>query len=278
VCLYQCECVWFFDLEFFSRYSALVDFFSGSVIRVGFHTLSLSSRGRLLTHRVYWNPYRHAKDNFLALVQVVGIKADVDPPRLEQMSSQEEKEGLDWLAGQGLEPGRYVVFSPHADTVQRLKAYPMEQWLILADLLYNRTGLHLVCVGSKRDPQWDLMPPITKDHFHNLSGKTSLTTLMVILKNAASMVGVDSGVAHLAAAYDLPELILFGPESPKLYGPINRQAQVLFQGLHCSPCLNLLEGKQSDCQNNVCINQWQARDVADQLLDLMKKQPEELDA
>lgn len=256
----------FLDLEFFSRYSALMNFCSGAKTRVGFHTLSLSSRGRLLTHRVYWNPYRHALENFLSQGEMVGICPTERHLELRPLSPEAEKEGLNFLREEGLSPGRYIVCSPSADTLKALKSYPAQQWLKLAHHLHQRSGLHVICVGSKAAPAWDPLPLETQPHLHNLSGRTRFSTLLVVLQHAAHVVSVDSGVAHLAAALRVPTLVLFGPESPHLYGPLNPRGEILYANLHCSPCVNLLQGKLCDCRDNVCVNRWSPQEIAERVL------------
>ncbi len=260
----------FLDAEFFSRYSALMSVGSGASVRVGFHTLSLAMRGRLLTHRVYWNPYRHAAENFLALGAAVGIQREKLVLELRDFSSAEEANGMAWLRQQEISD-RYVVCNPHGNTLRHLNAYPTTQWLALAERLQTRLGCQIVFIGSKVDPDWDVKLDHPRAYLHNLSGRTNLTTMMVILKHAQGIVSVDSGVAHLAAVFQTPTLTLFGPDTPRLYGPLNPKGETMYAGLHCSPCANLLEGKKSDCEDNVCINRWSAEEVCEKMVGLLKQ-------
>jgi len=261
----------FLDLEFFSRFAVLMNWWSGARNRVGFHTLSLSSRGRLLTHRIYWNPYKHAMDNFLALGGGIGIAPKDKQLELKDFQSDEEEKGIAWLRQEGLSQGGYLICSPHADTMRTLKSYPTQQWLQLTKLLNEKTGKSIVFVGSKMDPNWDLKLSDKRPYQHNLSGKTPLVTLMVLLKNAAGIISVDSGVAHLSALFKVPMLTLFGPETPLLYGPLNPRGHIVDPQLHCSPCLNLLEGKMSDCQNNVCINKWLPEQLCERMIGILSE-------
>ena len=127
----------------------------------------------------------------------------------------------------------------------------------------------MVIVGSKVYPEWDLVPAPSDSRFHNLSGRTNLLALMAVLGKAACVITVDSGVAHLAAAFEVPALTFFGPDPPVVFGPVNPRGEILFKDLHCSPCVNLLEGKKSDCQDNVCIRTWSPEEVCDRAIQLM---------
>ena len=258
----------FFDLEFFSRFSALMNFGSGAVTRVGFHTLSLNRRGHLLTHRVYWNSNRHAAQNFLALGCSVGLASEEPQLELWPLSPAEEKKGFEYLRQRGI-PRRYIVFSPQGNTVPELNAYPKERWLEVAGMLFKSTDFHVLCVGSKKDSFWNKQESLFNGRFHNLVGSTDFLTLMVVLKNASCLLSVDSGLSHLAAVFQVPTVTFFGPDTPVIYSPINPRGQILYANPHCSPCINVLEGKRSDCKDNVCINRWSADGVFEKLTALL---------
>ena len=256
----------FVDLESYSRYTVLLNFCSGATVRVGFHTVSLPARGRLLTHRAYWNPYRHVIDNYAALGGILGTPPATRTLELRSLKSGENQKGLVWLKRTGLQPYHYILFTPLSDSVRELNAYPEQGWLALADALHEQTKLPVVILGAKPDPRWTLSIR-TRPHLHNLTGKTSLTALMVIVKHAAYLVSVDTGIAHLAAVFHVPALTLFGPDTPTLYEPINPAGQISYAGLHCSPCVNLLEGKRSDCYDNVCMNQWTPHQLCERVVE-----------
>jgi ADP-heptose:LPS heptosyltransferase len=52
-----------------------------------------------------------------------------------------------------------------------------------------------------------------------LAGRTDLEQLCALVAGAALVVSGDTGVAHLAAAFGIPSVTLFGPVGPELWGP-----------------------------------------------------------
>ncbi|WP_043634205.1 glycosyltransferase family 9 protein [Nonomuraea candida] len=52
-----------------------------------------------------------------------------------------------------------------------------------------------------------------------LAGRTTLDELIALVHGAALVVSGDTGVAHLASAYERPSVVLFGPASPRIWGP-----------------------------------------------------------
>jgi hypothetical protein len=53
----------------------------------------------------------------------------------------------------------------------------------------------------------------------NLAGATDVLALAALVSDARLVVSGDTGVAHLATAYERPSVVLFGPTSPARWGP-----------------------------------------------------------
>ncbi len=52
-----------------------------------------------------------------------------------------------------------------------------------------------------------------------LAGRTTLSQLAALVAEAALLICGDTGIAHLATAYGTPSVVLFGPVSPRHWGP-----------------------------------------------------------
>lgn len=64
----------------------------------------------------------------------------------------------------------------------------------------------------------------------------SVEALVPILAAAAAVVTVDTGLGHLAAAYGLPTLGLYGPTNPGLTGLVGANVAELVAHRPCAPC------------------------------------------
>jgi ADP-heptose:LPS heptosyltransferase len=53
-----------------------------------------------------------------------------------------------------------------------------------------------------------------------LAGLTDLEGLARVVAGAGRVVCGDTGIAHLATAFGIPSLLLFGPTSPAEWGPL----------------------------------------------------------
>jgi len=70
----------------------------------------------------------------------------------------------------------------------------------------------------------------------DLGGRTSLPQLAALVAAAGRVICGDTGVAHLASAYRIPSLVLFGPVSPAEWGPPRRpQHRALWAGRRGDP-------------------------------------------
>jgi ADP-heptose:LPS heptosyltransferase len=67
------------------------------------------------------------------------------------------------------------------------------------------------------------------------------------------MVTNDSGPAHFSALLRLPTLVLFGPETPRLYSPMGDRHKDLYSNFACSPCVSVYNGKKSPCHESRCL-------------------------
>jgi ADP-heptose:LPS heptosyltransferase len=62
----------------------------------------------------------------------------------------------------------------------------------------------------------------------------------------------DSGPAHFAAVTPLKTVVLFGPETPALYGSLGPSIAVT-ANLACSPCVSAANHRKTACSDNVCM-------------------------
>ena len=58
----------------------------------------------------------------------------------------------------------------------------------------------------------------------------TLADLLDLVATAKLLICGDTGVAHVATAYGTPSVLLFGPMSPRLWGPLKGPHTVLWHG------------------------------------------------
>jgi heptosyltransferase-2 len=70
-----------------------------------------------------------------------------------------------------------------------------------------------------------------------LSGRTSMRELMSIIKRCRLFITNDTGPMHIAAAFDVPVVAIFGPTDFRTTSPFGETHQIVRQPVECSPCL-----------------------------------------
>ena len=78
------------------------------------------------------------------------------------------------------------------------------------------------------------------------------------------MVTNDSGPGHFSSVTDLHTVVLFGPETPALYGSLGKSIPITAQ-LACSPCVSAANHRKTPCQDNVCMKAITVPQVMNQL-------------
>ena len=112
----------------------------------------------------------------------------------------------------------YAVLHPAASRPD--KTWPAERFLELAVLLRRDYDLEPVFIGGRDD---DLAA------FAGYETRTGrpLAEIKSLVAGAALFVGNDSGPAHLAAAFGLPVVVLFGSSDHRVWRPWKTPAEVL---------------------------------------------------
>ena len=79
------------------------------------------------------------------------------------------------------------------------------------------------------------------------------------------MITNDTAPVHVASALGVPVFAFFGPNTPRLYGPLSRGSHAFYRAIPCSPCLTNMNYKTSHCRMPVCIRDIGVDEVADRV-------------
>jgi ADP-heptose:LPS heptosyltransferase len=64
----------------------------------------------------------------------------------------------------------------------------------------------------------------------NLAGRLRLDEFAALIAAAGMLISADTGGAHLASAYGVPSVVIFGPVSPALWGPPEHGPHIALTG------------------------------------------------
>lgn len=257
------------DMEFFSRASAIFTFLTGATTRVGLHrfTGELPYRGNLMTHRVQYSPHMHIAHQYALLVEAaflepvdepllkfpwsaVGARADAGVrfvPTPGELSAVREQLGS---AG-----GPVILLNPNASDLLPLRKWPADRFVELGRrLLAEHPDARIGITGAPAERQAaDLLCSKIGPGAVSFAGRTTLRELLALYSVASVLVTNDSGPAHFASLTPVHTVVLFGPETPRLFGSLAPATTIIWKELACSPCVSVFNHRLSPCRNNVCM-------------------------
>ncbi|HUA63211.1 MAG TPA: glycosyltransferase family 9 protein [Verrucomicrobiae bacterium] len=107
----------------------------------------------------------------------------------------------------------------HAAAAAPEKAWRADGFVAVGRHL-KESGLDPVVIGTVGD---DLTPFA---EFRTVAG-APLSEIKILLSSASLFVGNDSGPAHMAAAFGLPVVVIFGKSDPRIWGPWRTASEVV---------------------------------------------------
>lgn len=203
--------------------------------RIGFKS---DLRSLLLTDRVHFPKNRerqHLVDTYKSLLAPVGIKQSETKPYLfiaeeekrQARSTLEQQEYRKEMILVGINPG--AAYGP-------AKCWLPERFREVARLLLKNEKVFIVFFGDVKSQE--LIKKITlglPTRVANLAGLTSLRELMALIQACDLFLTNDSGPMHIAAAFSVPLLALFGSTNDIVTGPY-KSGKVIHKHVECSPC------------------------------------------
>ena len=277
------------DLELFSRFTALLVGLSGASRRVGFYRFHNEGlyRGEMLTHRVAYNPHIHVAKNFVALVDALLAATptvpysktliddnQIEPPVIRPAAAARETVLARVRQSTGFDPAtqRLVLINPNASELLPHRRWMPDRYgeLIRRVIAGHSDVIVLVTGAPEEQAEAETLAAACGARCFSFAGKTTLVELPALYSHAAAMVSNDSGPAHFAAATRLPTIVLFGPETPKLYQPLGT-SQAIYAGLACSPCVSAHNHRKTACDDNVCMRAIGVEQVYGALAELLAR-------
>lgn len=107
----------------------------------------------------------------------------------------------------------------------------------------------------------------------DLCGRTSLSESLHLISGAQAFLSNDSGLMHVAGAFSVPQVAVYGPTDVEATYPLNAKATTIREKVPCSPCF------KRHCPEgfgHVCMTGVEADRVGEALLEQHRKGCSEL--
>jgi len=272
------------DMEFFSRFSAILSYLSGAETRVGLHRFNLEGlyRGDLFTHKLSYNPYLHTRIFFLSLIDALKYPPNKKEPLKffpsddkslpkflpsnEELKSFEEKLKKKIILNRPI-----IILNPNTSDILPLRRWPLQNFIRLGNLIKKEyPNSTIIITGRKEEKKISFYLASKIDKAFSLAGETTLRELLLLYSLSDILITNDSGPAHFSILTPLKTIVLFGPETPLLYGYNQNNRVELYSQLICSPCMSVYNQKLSGCKVNLCLINISPEEVFKKVKELLK--------
>src|SRR6267143_60216 len=217
--------------------AAAITALAGIPNRYGYAT---DGRSFLLTHRVPLTPKvrrKHQVHYYLELLRPLGIPVEPEPSTL-RTTPGEDAEAIEHLRAFGVDPKKVLIGLNPGSIYGTAKRWLPERFAEVADRVAAEHGGVVLIFGGRGEEELGAAiagkmtaPAIV------LSGRTTVRRLMALIKQCRLFITNDTGPMHIATAFGVPTVAIFGPTDPATTSPFGSRHELVRHPVDCSPCL-----------------------------------------
>jgi ADP-heptose:LPS heptosyltransferase len=257
------------DFEQFARSSTILAVLARAKQVVG---LATPGQGRAVLYhkRVRYDDRQHMGQTYLDLARAAGVPERVYRPEPMPVGDTHREEARAFLGEKWRGPadGPLVLVHPGSGDNFQGRRWPAGSFAALADRLIREEGARIVVSGGGAEVALvrEVIGAIEhKERVIDAAGGLSVLGLAALIERCTFVVTNDTAPVHMASSLGVPVFAFFGPNTPRLYGPLSRDSFAFFRALPCSPCLTNMNYKTSHCRMPVCIRDIGVDEVADRV-------------
>jgi ADP-heptose:LPS heptosyltransferase len=229
----------------------------------------------MLTHKVHYNPHIHIAKNFMALIHAAFstkteqpfskvhitdasiqiTQAVIKPSDTQAVLARIERLALEAQRSFTLGKQPLLLVNPNASELLVQRRWAPESFSALIVALHTKWPDCLILItGSPAEHAYveSVRLGANVPNALNFAGQVSFAELPALYTLADVMVTNDSGPGHFSSVTGLHTVVLFGPETPALYGSLGRSIPITAQ-LACSPCVSAANHRKTPCSDNACM-------------------------
>ncbi len=241
--------------------AALLAFLAGVPRRYGYAT---DARSLLLTDPVAAPDRRtlvHQVRYYWDLLKPLGLTGDPSAPELVVFPEEEQAMAGRFAQG-GVAPSDAVVGINPGSTYGGAKRWLPERFAEVTDRLCHTIRMSrgqevsVVIFGAKGEERLgqEIAANLSSKSLV-LSGATTIRELMAAVKRCEVLVTNDTGPMHIASAFQVPVVAIFGPTDWRTTSPFGSAHAIVRQPVDCAPCLLRECPIDHRCMTRVTVDQ-----------------------
>ena len=199
----------------------------------------------------------HAVENFFEtgkrvipeLILDKNIKLYIDENLKQQMASS-------------LDNKTRIVFNTGASNARQGRKWAIDNWIKLAELIFEKYDAQIIVIGSKEDEENALKLFEKFPQIKSFAGKTSLKETAALISNTDIVVSGDTGPLHISSAAGPVCIGLYGSCPVTRSGPYGEKHLTIKSELSCSPCdRKVCKYVKSEVDDTPCMRDIKPEDV-----------------
>lgn len=198
---------------------------------------------------------QHLVITYKMLLDPLGIPITNTLPKL-YIEPEEQKLSLQTLIQIGVDPSKHQIIGINPGAAYgSAKCWLPDRFKALNERLLQNPHLYLIYFGDQAG--MSLVDEICKgasERVINLAGKTTLRSLMALIKQCTLFVTNDSGPMHIASALGVKLLALFGSTSDIKTGPFGN-SKIIHKHVECSPCYKRICPIDFRCMTKISVDE-----------------------
>ena len=196
---------------------------------------------------------RHQSENYLDLMAAAGLEVGKRlPPRLNPDPELQQALREKFLAG-----SQTPFMAVHAGAAygSAKRWFPNRFAEVCKSFIKQEKGrVLLLGVPSESEVNDEITHLVGSESLINLCGQTSLKESIGLISLARFFLSNDSGLMHVAAAFGIPQVAIFGPTDVHSTYPHNPMATAIHEPVSCSPCFKRHCPIGHDCMKAVEVD------------------------
>ena len=159
-----------------------------------------------------------------------------------------------------------IAFAPGAE-FGSAKRWPQSHFSALAEMIGQQyPDTQIILLGSPKDSEICETIHSNVHNTVNLAGKTSLKEAIALIAGITLLVTNDSGLMHVASAFDIPVIALYGSTDYRHTPPFSSQSHIISLNLECAPC----QKRECPLGHHDCMNRLMPALVFKEIMDIME--------
>lgn len=179
----------------------------------------------------YWN-----------MLKPLGASGKAPPPTLH-VSADEDRMADERLASAGIDSSTVIIGVNPGSTYGQAKRWLPERFAEVARKLTERVEkeerapVAVALLGARGEESLGKAIAARIDRRSIvLSGATTIRELMAMVKRCRLLITNDTGPMHIAAAFGVPIVAVFGPTDSRTTAPYGQDRSVVREAVDCAPC------------------------------------------